>query len=1085
MAFTSPSGPSVVPAPLAAACLAALAAADEDAALAALAALGFADGPRTHRTLLALVESLVTALPDPASREALLSTLLLAAAASPAPDAALVDLLRYAEARYGNAPGAATALAALAEPTLRLLARLFGYSQFCADLLIRYPNYLEWLEEDDTLAQPRTTAEYAALFAQALAPLRTPPRRRAAAIRAQRRELLRLGVRRMLGFSDELTLMRELSLLADSSIALALDETLPPLLAQWGTPHEVEDEPASPASTPPARFCVLALGKLGGGELNFSSDVDLLFLYSAEGHVLSSNLGTHRPLGNHQFFVKLSEALIEWLAAPDAEGSFYRVDTRLRPDGAAGPLARSLGACEVYYATQARPWEHVALLKARCVAGDAALGAAFLAMVRPLIFDPLRGRELITQMFEQKQRIDAYARERTGARGAPPQDLKRGPGGIREIEFLVQTRQVLTISAAGTGAHLPREIGSAATLPALQALCAAGQIAPTAARQLRAAYLLLRTLEHRLQMDQQLQTHLLPAADHENEWALLARRAGVAGATRAGAGARLRQRWQRNAHRVRQHFISFFYPTPRTELACDLAEAAARALLGAAPNAELLARVRPFGLTTPSAVKCLQRLAGSTGPWRGLHAQGSFGRLLPGLLRLLPLNPQPELALARFESLLQAGGATGLYFELFLQAPALFELLLLLLGTSAAFSQTICAHPEFIDQLLDFAAEFQPLAMADVAPETPAPALLFSTACLARRQQFSQAFLQTPDDEHAAARLAQYRHFEFLLTALGELGGLIDATQAAARLTAIADTALQLAFQRAVPAVLQPHLAVLAFGKFATFELNYFSDLDLLFVVEDAFAATDESSAATSDAAQRLIQLLSASTPAGRAFAVDTRLRPEGVSAPLVSTLGRFREYYRQRAQPWEFQAAMRLRPIAGALPLAHELCTQACLALHARAVEFDWPPLLREMRARIELGHKLPRWIAADLKTGPGGLVDLEFIAQFLQVRHVHSEPSLQGAAPSQVWHRAAQHAWLAPEQVTALSAHYHLLRQLERRLRLLTESEKSLLPGSGEKRVAFERLIASLFPPHTDSYHAIATTMQAVRLLFFEIIH
>ena len=1048
--------------------------------LRAAAALGawVRRGAESLPHLCALVDPL-----KPRARAAFLHSILTALAGVPDPDQALTNLRRFAEARFGVDEVAQAAT--LPAPALMLLLRLFGTSQFLAGLLVRYPEHLDWLAADPELGMPRTVKEFLAQLDEAVADVAGGAPRRAAAIRAMRRELLRLVARRLTNLGDEMEMARELSDLAEATLQHALDEVTPPLTARFGWPMEELGDDASSASERRAVFAVIAMGKLGGRELNFSSDIDLIFIYSDEGETSGLAGGVGR-ISNHAFFTRLAEALTAYLMDPSDEGYFYRVDTRLRPDGETGPLARSLGSCEIYYTTQARLWERLALLKARAVAGEGRLGHAFESMIRPLVFDPLHSHELILEIADLKQRIDHEIGRKAGAE----REIKRGAGGIRELEFLVQTLQMLH------GARNTR-LWTGATLEALRQLGLAHLLPPEQVRQMSEDYLFLRTIEHRLQMTELRQTHMMPEEGEALD--VLAVACGIGGNAECGMrnaecgikitgsadalvrssspGEQLMRRWGEISARVHHDFTEFFERSQRDAAVVEDrmqevfigssiphsafriphsgdagkdtgATSAAALILSAAPESAVLPQLAPWGIGGGS-LKVLRRLGGM-GRTMYLTTEGrlAYRQLLPVILRLLESNPRPEVALSNLESYLYASGAIAGYYTTFVSNPRVFELLMLAFGSGSALAQTMIAHPEFLDIIADsqvFAA--------------PGGRVGEMRRLLGRWSRGGAG-----DPAHFSAALARVRRLEFMLAALGELAGLLDYAASCAWLGAAAEVIAQAALERAAGelGLIWPltGFAVAALGKLGAGELNYYSDLDLLFVWDEGFApghAAPGEAAAT--LAHRLIELLTAPTKEGAPFAVDARLRPEGQNAPLAPPLARYVDYYAGgRAQLWEFQSAMKLRPLAGDLELGARLSRRLGEVIAEKVRGAALGPEIHAMRRRMEAALKLPRWVHCDFKAGAGGTVDLEFIAQYLQLRFLADDPGLMGLGPLQAFVRLEKSGRLASQLAVQMSADYVWMRRLERRARLLFESEKSLLPASGEKLEALERAAAAL---------------------------
>jgi glutamate-ammonia-ligase adenylyltransferase len=521
-------------------------------------------------------------------------------------------------------------------------------------------------------------------------------------------------------------------------------------------------------------------------------------------------------------------------------------------------------------------------------------------------------------------------------------------------------------------------------------------------------------------------------------------------------------RWRATARRVNEAFAAFFSPgADACERPLDAAAQAARLVLAAAPERDALPLLEPFGLATPGALKILRRLGG-LGPeiYLTQETRELYARLLPLLIAQSRENPRPAVALANLESFLAAAGAMAGFYRIFLETPIVFRLLMHAFGSGDVLARTLIAHPEFLDYL------YHPELLTAEADEA---------GTLARLEAWTA---RAADDTAFSAALASFRRLEFLLAGLGELAGLIDYIPSCARVTATARAIIAASLARAAGrlglARETPHFAIMALGRLGAGEMTYQSDLDLIFVWEEGFAPDGRSPAETAAAlAEQVIALLSLSTPEGAPFRIDTRLRPEGQNAPLAPPLARYLDYYAARAQPWEWQSALKLRPVAGDFELGTRMAraTGRTIALrieearaaaaNGAAASLAATPLAREVRAmrqRIEQALKTPRWAFCDLKGGPGGTFDLEFIAQFLQLRHLAADPELLGLGTIAVFERLGRDGRLEPELAEGMRADYIWLRRLERRARLLQDTAKSLLPDHGEKLTALERACGPL---------------------------
>lgn len=975
------------------------------------------------------------------------------------PDRTLNNLERY---QHISAGGMRPSWLARERPfLLRLLLDLFGFSQFLSDVLIRYPHYTAWLGDQGVLDQAPDLEELERSLDRGMAPFTSAEKRQHAAVRWLRRELLRSGIRVMMGRCDEPEFTRELSSIAIAIIRRAVTESERPLRARFGRPLcESTEEGGAPVE---AGFCVVAMGKLGGMELNFSSDVDLVFVYSEEGQtegVKEEGRGKARAvISNHDYFRRLSEGLIQFLTAATEEGYLYRVDTRLRPDGGEGPLARSIGAFEVYYESSARPWERMALLKSRAIAGDARLCEQFEILSRGLVFGMPMGPEIIDEVRRLKHRIDAGVDSGEDA----GREIKRGRGGIREIEFLIQTLQLLYGSKQ-------KDLRVRSTLELLPRLAERGHLMAEEAEEMAGDYVFLRRLEHRLQMINLRQTHTLPESPEEIE--LLARRCGFEDNGEASAGRLLMERWETVSRRVHERFVKFFGEVQageEAEAGASPLSQLAVLLLNGAPDRELLPLLSPYGLDTGGAIGSLRRMAGrGRSVYLSSRAMDLFPKVLPPLVEGAAASPRPATAILHLEALLSAFGSFGSLYEIFLSQPRFLALLTRAFGAAGSWAQTLISHPEFVDFLLD----------AEFLTSRPTPEGL-----LQRLEQW--AGKETSEDVQGfAAVLSRFRRFESVMTGLAETAGWLDFEEATGRLTLVADTVLEAALNRAVNSGDPVGFVVLAMGKHGSRELNYFSDLDIVFAWDDRESAALQQEA--HDRAVAISSVLTQATGEGTPYSIDTRLRPEGAGAPLAPPISRFIDYYATRAQLWEFQSFMKIRPAAGDPSFGAALIEAVAETIARRLREEFSGDLLAEgvrgMREKLQGSVKVPSWVLCDFKKGSGGVMDLDFIAQYLQLSALRDGVSLIGCAPPAVFEWAREEGQLEADTASAMIEHYSFLRRIESRSRLLFETESSRAPAGGEKAESLGRAIEDLLPEGESDWQAYLMRIQRENRAWFD---
>ncbi|HEY4241202.1 MAG TPA: bifunctional [glutamate--ammonia ligase]-adenylyl-L-tyrosine phosphorylase/[glutamate--ammonia-ligase] adenylyltransferase [Kofleriaceae bacterium] len=801
-------------------------------------------------------------------------------------------------------------------------------------------------------------------------------------------ELVRLGARELeLGLDTEVG--RELSRLADACFDAAIDFFDAELRARYGPPRFTDDD----GTERDARFCVIGMGKLGGEELNFSSDVDVIYAYSSDN-------GAAGDLSLHEYFAKLAMSVTAALSEVTEDETVFRVDLRLRPEGHKGAIANSVAQMERYYETFGRPWERQAWIKARACAGDAALGAEIMATLRPFVFPRVVAPDIVDEVRALNRRI-----KRELVRG-PAFDVKNGEGGIREIEFFVQALQLIH---AGKRPGLQRR----GTLAALDALLFAGLVADDEHLALWRAYRWLRHVEHVLQLESGAQTQIVPL-----DPSVLARRLGYAGKDDFEA------ELATHTSAVKAAFGTLGELPENAAQAADIAAI----LLGELPEADETAALERLGFTDLAAARAeLARARRNAGSPLSPAAGERDARIGAALLGEIAASADPDQALRALGNLIARRGTAWSVWRLVDEHPPLARLLGSLFGASAYLARTLVDSPELIDQLIALGQSSPSRTRAQVAAD------------LAARR--------VDDDPEATwAAIAEVKNAHVLRVGLADFAGALDPLAVCTELTSIAEACLDEALARVTAQFSRPpppgsRLAVLALGKLGGRELGYAADLDVVFVFDGDDGAVEW----YSRCAQRLLGALRQRTPRGRLYEVDTRLRPQGTQGTLVSSLAAWRRYHAEDARLWERQALIKLRAVAGDPALCAEV------EQHAREIVYGAPPApgiaagVRDMRERIERELGSPR----DLKGGAGGIIDIEFAAQYLQLVYGHAHTALRvtGTAPAL---RAA--VGLAPaDDLALLEQGYRFLRGIEHRLRVVHDEPIHRLP---EARTELDKL-------------------------------
>jgi len=802
--------------------------------------------------------------------------------------------------------------------------------------------------------------------------------------------MLRVLLRDLSGRAPLAEVMASMSDLAELSLAYALEYLGPWLEAQHGTPT---------AEGGRQELLVVGMGKLGGRELNVSSDIDLIFVYPEEGDTAlsagapSSGSGPRR-LSNHEYFIRLGRRLINALADITEDGQVFRVDMRLRPNGDSGPLVCSFDALENYFIAEGREWERYAWIKARVVAasGDSSVLAtsgsasvaegaadsnvlaaggnagvvagrgaaaeegeparALAAVVRPFVFR----KYLDFGAFAAMRSLHAQIRAEVARRDLVGH-VKLGPGGIREIEFIAQAFQLIR---GGRDAKLQAR----PTLEVLALLQKKGLLSAEAVAELHAAYDFLRRVEHRLQYLDDAQTHDLPTGGDDQ--------ALIAAAMGFDDYAEFMRRLDAHRERVSRHFDDVFAAPAQDEHAC------APLWNGKLDAHAAEAQLRALGFS--NADDALARLAAARASPRYAQlpetSRERYDALLPRVIELAGMAGAPEAALARTLDLLEAISRRSSYLALLYEYPQALEKVVQLLSASGWAAAYVTRHPLLLDELLDARTLY-------AAPDWKEFAA-YLRALLARHEG---------DAERQIDVLREAHHAQVFRLLAQDLAGQLTVEVLADHLSALADLMLTITLELCW-AQLQnrhrdaPRFAVIAYGKLGGKELGYASDLDIIFLYQDDDARAPQLYARL---AQRLNSWLTSTTASGVLFETDLRLRPNGEGGLMVSSVDAFREYQEKDAWVWEHQALTRGRYCAGDAAVGAAFESERIAILRR---DRDPDTLRREvvaMRTKMLDAHPNDSGLF-DLKHDRGGMIDIEFIVQYLVLAHAHRYPQLTG---------------------------------------------------------------------------------------------
>ena len=939
----------------------------------------------------------------------ILPRLIEALSRSPDPEMGLLNFARFAESATSKATFFSTLVL---DPALVEVATvLFSTSQYFSDILIRDIRYFDWIRLAASTGSAEDRERMISELSAEVRSLSDHEHRLASLRRFKRREMLRIGFADIVGGYPLETVTADLSNLADAELESAYCMCLSKLKQELGTPRGPSGEEAE--------LSVIAMGKLGGRELNYSSDIDLIYIYSAEGEVEPSPAAKRRDLPNQYFFNRLAEEITRCMSQVTDAGFVFRVDTRLRPDGRNGPLTRSLASCLHYYGNTARQWELQALLKARSAAGSPSVGQHFVRSVEPLVYRKYLSYEQIQETKELKKRIERKAaREGVGETG-----VKTGIGGIRDIEFIVQFHQLLF------GGQHP-ELRTANTLEGLDALGDMQVLTSAQAASLELAYRFLRETEHRLMTLHQFKTHSLPTEIDELD--RLGMRMGFQRHEESSPGELFQREYQHQTRTVREVFDTVFgrlfeSDEPEEHPEVDLL------LSPESAEGQIDPIFTSFGFKDPKrSFRLLNNLAEEDSPFLKTPSTRKYlANLTPSLLRELRATPDPDAALTNLDRVATSLGAKTMLYHWLSEEKEALPLLLEICSAGEFLVNILGTNPGMFDDLVD--------SLATVP--------LRNLAALERELRGLLSGAREP-----LAILNSFRNVELLRIGTSDRLGRSETLDTTHCLSNLAETVLRCVVEicrdRSVERFGQPldaqgtplPFTILALGKFGGQELNYFSDLDVIFVYggEGQTAKGLHAGDFFTRLAQSIFKMLGESSRYGRLFDIDARLRPQGSKGPFACSLSFLERYYLGgTASTWERQALTKLRYVAGSAELGEEVVQ----SLH------DWAyrsPLSRaELDEILDMRRRLEESVEPhNLKRGSGGIVDVEFVLQILRLAHGDRCPELRTPNEMEALRIIESAGLLPPDTCRRLHDNYVFLRRLENRLRMASNRSTDELP-------------------------------------------
>ena len=976
---------------------------------------GFSYGARSAENLRLLGEVL---------RPEQVAELTIAALATPLPDMALNGVERIS-------------LVAGREEFLELCSRrsqvaqlmnICGSSPFLTNIICKDPSYFQLLFLGRDIMHARSEKEMLATLRSRI-PAEPGYQEVFPLLRHFKySEILRIAARDLNGLAPLEEVTGELAALASATLQVAYEAARRELVLEHGIPLE-----QTPGGMVEAGFTIIGMGKLGGRELNFSSDIDLIYFYSSDtgetAGVPDGKGGLKGVLSLHVFFVKLAEMVGRAISQATGDGFVFRVDMGLRPDGKGGDLATSMRSAEVYYESWGQSWERAAMMKARPVAGSIELGEQILAALDPFIYRRYLDYNLIEDMMSMKKRIDAsLVRSQEGE-----VNIKLGRGGIREIEFFIQALQLVY---AGKNPML-RERNS---LKALLNLRDSRIIKEADCTSLAEAYRFLRTVEHRIQVVQERQTHSLPRKD--DEMRALARRCGYLRADGAQRFAEALEAHRRSVSsiygdlflsrdkRIREEVLPEVYFFFDTKADPDLIK-------------DMLAE-RHF--ENPDAAYDNLLVLRDGPPRLNLTERGRriLEKIAPLFLQEVFVSPDPDLALANLERFLSAIRTRSSFYALLAENRDILKLLTSMFGMSEFLSKIFIGHPELLDSMITRGYAYLQKERATMVQELDT--LLGQADCF----------------EEQLDAMRRYRHEEFLRIGMNDIHGKMGQPEVALQLTNLAEVCLDAACGLATgeltrfgrPRVTEPDgssreasFAIVAMGKLGGFELNYHSDLDIIYIYDGQGMTDGEKSITNREyfakLGQKIIMVLTTQTREGYAYKIDTRLRPSGNAGPLVASLESFQSYHGTESQIWERQALTKARVTYGAAQLKKAIEQVIEGAVYGAGADEMVKSEIHRLRMRMELELAKETTGSYNIKTGRGGMVDVEFLVQYLQLSHGHRHPELRNGTTLKALEAIRQLGILPEADYQTLAEGYRFLRRLENRLRIINDYSMNDLGG------------------------------------------
>jgi glutamate-ammonia-ligase adenylyltransferase len=886
------------------------------------------------------------------------------------------------------------------------LSQTWACSQYVAELCLKKPELFQALVESGDLQRSYQDDSIPKLIEIACATAETADQLATQLRYCRAREMLRIIWRDLNRLADLQETTRDISMLAEGALETAQQFHYQQLCAELGTPMATVN-----GEKQPQKLVILGMGKLGAYELNLSSDIDLMFVFPHSGETE----GGSKCVDNSTFFTRLGQRLIQAIDQATADGFVFRVDMRLRPYGQSGALVLSFAAMEEYYQDQGRDWERYAMIKARVVAGDKEAGAELMSRLRPFTYRRYIDYSAIESLRSMKQMIRQEVKRRR-----LENDVKLGNGGIREVEFIAQTFQLIR-------GGREKELQERRLLKVLDWLAANNYLPEQAVIELQQAYHFLRNTEHALQAFNDAQTQALPEYDYP--------RAALVAAMGFSDWDGFYAQLSLHREQVDHHFSQVIAP-PEEEEAPAQDENWLHHWAENPDQAQVEAWLREAGHEDPGAVYAKVNQLRESNAVQRMQAIGyeRFNQFMPLLLQAVSESEHPSATLLRILPLVEAVLRRTAYLVLVVENPGVMKQLVRLCSASPWISSQLARYPVLLDELLDVRVLYSVPDKEEL------------------RAELRQQVLRLPWDD-LEAQMEMLRYFKLahvLRVAASEVVGRLPLMKVSDYLTWIAEVIVEHVLELAWQNLTEKHgyplredgercdknFIVVAYGKMGGIELGYKSDLDLVFIHNAGSGKCTDGEKSLDNGmfftrlGQRMIHILSTQTPQGQLYEVDMRLRPSGASGLLVSSLKAFTEYQREQAWTWEHQALVRARVVAGDQQLKGLFNQARQQILAQQRDEATLKTEVQEMRDKMR-DHLLPKGYETEeqpifhLKHGSGAIVDIEFMVQYGVLAWAHKHPSLAEYTDNiRILEALQREGLFTDEEVEALTEAYKLYR-------------------------------------------------------------